>query len=192
MVSSAPESHADMQTRRFTVDDVLRMANAGILRDEERCELIGGKLIVVPPQGPEHSVINTDLRDRLIEAYRDLGHVRDDKPLQVSEVSLPEPDLAVVRGNARDFARAHPHGTDVLLVVETAVTSHVIDRAKAQEYAHGGVAVYWLLDVPARRLEVHTEPQPDGRYRVVQVLARDDEVEVPGTRHRWVVSTLFV
>lgn len=167
------------------------MVEAGVLGDDEPYELIGGQLIVVPPQGPEHSVTNTELRDRLLEAYRGRGHVREEKPLQVSDLSLPEPDLAVVRGAIRDYASAHPFGTDAILVIETAVSSHEADRAKAAEYARGGVAVYWLLDVPARRLEAHTEPQPDGRYRVVRVLAGADEVEVPELDVRWPVSDLF-
>ena len=167
------------------------MVQAGVLGEDEPYELIGGQLIVVPPHGPEHSVTNTELRDRLIGVYRGHGHVREEKPLQVSDRSLPEPDVAVVRGEPRDYSSAHPTGGDAILVIETAVTSHEADRAKAAEYARGGVAVYWLLDVPARRLEVHTEPQADGRYRAVHVLAGDDEVELPLLDSRWPVRVLF-
>jgi len=188
-VPSPTFEHAE--TRRFTVDEVLRMVEAGILSEGEPYELIGGKLIMVPPQGPEHATTNTVLRDRLIEAYRGRAHVRQECPLQVSADSLPEPDLAVVRGEARDYVRAHPKGEDAVLVVETAVASHAADHSKAAEYARGGVPVYWRLDVPARRIEVHTEPQPDGRYRVVRVLGGDDEVEVPETGERWPAQGLF-
>jgi Uma2 family endonuclease len=180
------------ETRRFTVDEVLKMVEVGILREDEPLELIGGRLIVVPPQGPEHAVANTDLRDRLLVVYRDLGHVREEKPLRVSDTSLPEPDLAVVRGAVRDYAKTHPQGPQAILVIETAMTSQRADHQKAAEYARGGVPVYWLVDLAARRLEVHTEPQPDGRYRLVGVLGEDDEVELPETDVRWHVGSLFL
>jgi Uma2 family endonuclease len=178
-------------TRRFTVDEVLKMVEVGILREDEPLELIGGELIVVPPQGPEHSVTITSLRDRLVAVYRGEAHVREEKPLRVAEDSLPEPDLAVVRGEVRAFAGAHPRGTDAILIIEAAVSSHRADHDKASVYARSGAPVYWLIDVPARRLEVHTDPRPDGRYRMVQLLSVEDDVALPGTELRWRVGSLF-
>jgi Uma2 family endonuclease len=189
MVDGATKREA---TRPFTVDEVLRMIEIGILREDEPYELIRGQLVVVPPQGPEHSSTTATLADRLRAAYAGQAVVREEKPLIAGKDSLPEPDIAVVRGSHDRYASAHPAGGDALLVIETAVTSQQTDHAKASDYAMGGAPVYWLLDVPARRLEVHTEPQPDGRYRVVRVLAGDDEVELPGTELRWRVGSLFL
>jgi hypothetical protein len=46
--------HAQTQhrTRRFTVDEVLNMIEAGILGEDEPLELIDGELIHASPQGP--------------------------------------------------------------------------------------------------------------------------------------------
>lgn len=189
MHTTTPERE---ETRRFTVDEVLKMVEVGILHEDEPLELIGGRLIVVPPQGPEHTVTTTSLRDRLGAVYAGRAHIRQESPLRVSDESLPEPDLAVVPGDVHQFARAHPRGEDTILVVETAVTAQRADHAKADEYARGGVPRYWLIDVPARRVEVHTDPQPDGRYRLVRVLGEDDEVELPDTDVRWRVGSLFL
>lgn len=167
------------------------MVEAGILDEDEPLELIRGELIVVTPQGPQHSYTTGSVADRLRAAYDGVAFIREQMPLVTSGTSLPEPDVAVVRGRREDFADRHPSGHDALLVVETAITSQKVDHDKAADYAEGGVAVYWLLDVPARRIEVHREPQPDGRYRVVHVLAAGDEVEVPGTALRWRVSELL-
>jgi Uma2 family endonuclease len=166
------------------------MVETGILRPDEPVELLEGRLVLVSPQGPSHASVVGALADRLRAAYRAGYAVREEKPLELPD-SLPEPDAAVVRGAQLDYSRRHPHGEDALLVVEVAVTSQDLDHEKATLYARAGVSVLWLLDVPARRLEVHTEPQQDGRYRLVQVLGDADEVNLPGTSVRWRVGQLF-
>jgi Uma2 family endonuclease len=187
-----PADEEPGELRRFTSEEVVRMIEVGILREDEPLELVRGQLIVVPPQGPEHSTITARLADRLRALYAGRAVVREEKPLFAGTSGLPEPDVAVITGRHEDYARAHPRGVDALLVVEVAVTSQATDRAKALDYAQGAVPVLWLIDVPARRLEVHTEPQPDGRYRLVHILAGADEVALPGTDTRWRVDALFV
>jgi hypothetical protein len=66
-----------------------------------------------------------------------------------------------------------------------------VDHEKAALYARAGVPVLWLLDLPARRLEVHTHPQPDGRYRSVEVLAADDRVTAPETPRSWLLRDIL-
>jgi len=158
------------------------MVEAGVLREDEPVELLGGALVIVTPQGPEHADAATALRDILLDAYRGQRVVvREDKPLALGPSDLPEPDLAVVRGERGTFAARHPRGDEAALVIELARTSLATDRAKATTYATGGVGVFWLVDMQARRLEIHSEPHADGRYAAVRVLAADDAAELPGT-----------
>src|SRR5215208_322510 len=98
----------DLETRRFTRDEVLRMVEAGILGEDEPLELLDGRLVLMTPQGPEHGYSATTLRDRLQETYRGRAFVREDKPLDCGVESLPEPDLAVIPGTPRDFVTCHP------------------------------------------------------------------------------------
>jgi len=167
------------------------MVEAGILAEDEPYELIGGRLVEVSPQGPDHSTTTAATADRLRAVYSGSAVVREEKPLIAGEDAMPEPDIAVVRGDHDRYRRGHPSGSDALLVVEVAVTSHAVDRAKAADYARAGVEVLWIVDVPSKRVEVHTEPRPDGRYRVVRVLAGDDDLELPGAEPRWTAASLF-
>jgi Uma2 family endonuclease len=58
------------------------------------------------------------------------------------------------------------HQRTALVVVEVAVSSHMIDRnVKARQYARAGVPTYWLVDVPGRTVEVRTKPGADGYER---------------------------
>ncbi|HKE16390.1 MAG TPA: Uma2 family endonuclease [Kofleriaceae bacterium] len=165
--------------RRFTTDEVLRMVDAGIIEPDEPLELLEGELVVVTPQGPPHSSRIMALQDFLADAYRGSGALRVQLPLDASPDGLPEPDLAVVRGSAADYAEHHPVGADVILAVEVARTSQDTDRKKARTYARIGIPVYWLLDLTARRLEVSTQPLSEGRYARTALFGPAETVELP-------------
>jgi len=165
------------------------MVELGILGDDEHVELLDGVLVEMSPQGRVHVIATTRLAERLRGEYTRFGHVLEAKPLATSRHDLPEPDVAVIRGRLEDFAE-HPTGPDAILVVELAWSSQRIDRRKASTYAAGGVEVYWLLDLKARKLEVRTAPA-DGAYQVTRVLGEDDVVQLPESDARWAVRALL-
>ena len=41
--------------KKFTVDEYYRMADAGILREDERIELIEGTIVEIAPIGSKHA-----------------------------------------------------------------------------------------------------------------------------------------
>jgi Uma2 family endonuclease len=53
------------------------------------------------------------------------------------------------------------------------------------------VPVYWLIDVPARRIEVHTNPQPNGSYALVTIVKPGDSLTPPGTSAVWTLDALL-
>lgn len=167
------------------------MVEAGILGENEPLELIEGELVEVTPQGPPHAGLVARLVGQLSALYGQSLSLRPALPLECGANSLPEPDLALIQGPAAEFMRRHPRGDEAVLVIEIARTSHALDRLKAGIYARAAVPVYWLVDIPARRIEVHEEPQPDGRYRSVRVLAGSDTVTPPGTSAAWTVDELL-
>jgi Uma2 family endonuclease len=161
------------------------------LREDERVELLEGELVVMAPQGPPHSFPTMVLDRRLSRAYGDEVVVRVAMPLVIDAHSLPEPDIAVVRGDAREFAQRHPRGDETVLVAEVARTSLRLDRAKSTLYARAGVPVYWLVDVTGRRIQLHEQPQPNGDYALVRILGPEDEITPPGLDLRWKVADLL-
>ena len=184
--------HAEALSRRhFSTAEFEAMVAAGIFRSDEHIELLEGEVVMSPPQGPEHAGCTTVMVELLREAYGP-GHViREAKPLVVDDDSLPEPDLVVLAGGPRDWMARHPRADEARLVVEASWTSQPVDRAKAAIYAKGGVAVYWHLDLAARRLYVHTKPRGDGRYELVHVLAEGDAVTPPGATTSLRVAALL-
>lgn len=176
-------------TRRFTVQEVKRMVEAGILREDERIELIEGRLCTVSPQGPDHSYVTLTLAARLRGLYGIAMTVREEKPLDCGADSLPEPDIAVVVGEPTVHRDQHPRGDECVLVVEVAKTSQASDQAKAAVYAKAGVPEYWLVDLAAYQVVVH-RALADGRYGDIVTLAGDGRLSL-GDRGSFTVEELL-
>lgn len=169
----------ELPHHRFTVAEVLRMAAGGAFDAGPLVELLDGALIDVSPQGPRHSRLAVLVHAALRSAFGDGVHLQDHSPIEAGPHSLPEPDLAVVRGDPRAFLDRHPGPADLELVVEISVTSQAIDRLKGTIYAEAGVPRYWRIDVPARALFDHADPV-DGVWTRVAVLREGELVTLPG------------
>jgi Uma2 family endonuclease len=127
----------------------------------KRTELIRGIVIEKMSKSPLHSSIVGELH-RLILAAAPEGYVvRKEEPLTLRD-SEPEPDVAVVKGSAADFRRAHPATAE--LVVEVAVSSASLDRENAALFAEAGVREYWIVLGREQRVEVYRRPE-GGEYR---------------------------
>lgn len=144
--------------RKFTKAEYYRMAELGFF-EGQRMELIDGEVILMSPQEADHSVsVELAVRE-LGRAFGKGYHVRDQKPLELGEPYEPEPDAAVVEGNPRDYAHAHPR--TAVLIVEVARASVEYDRTvKGSLYAKADIKGFWLLNLQERRLEVFREPTP--------------------------------
>jgi Uma2 family endonuclease len=191
MVEAAPALAGPR--RLFSTDDYLRMVDAGILGEDDRVELVEGEILEMTPQSPEHATIKDELGARLRDAYRERDvYVSEQRPFRAGPLGLPEPDVLVLRGRLRDYLTRHAEGPDALLIVEVAKTSQGRDRKKAGDYARGGVPIYWILDLDARTLDVHSEPDPErALYRRVETLVESDEVAPPHLEVRWKVASLL-
>jgi Uma2 family endonuclease len=86
--------------------------------------------------------------------------VEKETPLRLSRLWQPEPDVMILRGGRQDYRGRLPGPGDVALVVEVSdESSQARDRGrKLRGYARAGIPVYWLVELVARRVEVHTGP----------------------------------
>ena len=143
--------------RLWTREEYYKMAETGVLRPGERVELIGGRIVEMSPQNSPHFTAIRLAEEALRSVFGPNYEVRVQGPLDLSPSSQPEPDIAVVQGSARDYAKAHP--TTALLVVEVSESTLAFDRgAKASLYASAGIPEYWVLNLVDRRLEVSRDP----------------------------------
>jgi Uma2 family endonuclease len=151
------------ERRRFTVEEYYRMAEAGILRPDERVELLDGAIVRMSPIGSRHAGRVERLRDLLRDRAGGRARVRAQNPVRLSGYDEPQPALAVARVRADSYEGGHPTAAEVLLLLEVADTTLAPDRRrKLPISAAAGVREVWLLDVQGEAVEVYREPGPQG------------------------------
>src|SRR5262245_12072467 len=150
-----------LQHRRWTRLEYERLVEQGIFLPGERVELIDGLLLVAEPQSSSHYAAVRLVEIALARALGPGWDVRAQGPIALDDASEPEPDVAVVHGGPRDYARAHP--SNPVLVVEVALTSLDFDRRyKSSLYARAGRPEYWIVNLVDRVLEVRRGPVASG------------------------------
>jgi len=165
-----------LDLRLLTVQEYHRMAEIGIIDEDERVELLAGQIVKMAAKGTAHSaaVTRTDklLNNRL--GQRILVRLQD--PVRLNDYSEPEPDIAVVIPDPLYYEYNHPTPSEIYLIIEVADTTLRTDCGiKATLYAQSGIADYWVLDVNNRQLNVFREPSQDG-YQSRVILGDDGSI----------------
>ena len=154
------------ETRKFTVAEYYRMAEAGILHHTERVELIEGEVLVIAPLGHRHAGVMRRVARLFHHAARDAVTVSVQNPIHLGERSEPQPDIAILRFREDDYLDAHPGPDDILLVIEVSDTTLAYDVAvKVKLYADANIPETWVMNLPGDCLEGFSEPGPQGYAR---------------------------
>ena len=161
------------EQHRFTLDDVLRMQEAGILDEDARVELIDGVLVEMASEGSLHAWLKLQIAKRFSTLAGDAVEVVVDSTLRLAPTYAPDPDLYVYDA-ALPFSGVN--GANVGLIVEIAQSTVTKDLTlKAELYAQHGVRDYWVVDVNTDTITIHRDAV-DGLYRDVARHAAEDKV----------------
>jgi Uma2 family endonuclease len=162
--------------RRFTVEEYYQMAQAGILTEDDRVELIEGEIVEMTPISSKHAACVNRLNRLFSNQVGRQGIVSVQNPIRLSEHSEPEPDLALLRPRPDFYADKHPEPGHVLLVVEVAETSQEYDRGvKMPLYAEAGLPEAWLVDLEAEIVESYCKSSAQG-YKEVRKYQRGERL----------------
>ncbi len=159
--------------RLFTVDEYYEMARVGILKPDERVELLDGEIVPMNPIGSPHAWcvkrLNT-IFGRLVGWVT----VSVQDPLRLHDLSEPEPDIVIIPNDAPQ--NRHPGPSEALLVIEVAESSIRVDRGRKRRiYARSGIVEYWIVDLNADRIEVYRDPSARG-YRSTVLVSRGETI----------------
>jgi Uma2 family endonuclease len=163
---------AELTRVRFNVADYHRMIAEGILDEDDRVELIDGEIVAMSAVGSLHAGTVNRLNSFLVRTLGDTAVVAVQNPVQLSDDTEPEPDIAVLLPRADFYSTAHPLPPDVLFLIEVGDSSFLADRrAKLPRYARAGIRESWLVNLEVSELERHTDPDHKG-YREGVVITR--------------------
>jgi len=163
---------------RFSVTEYHRMAEAGILNEDSRVELIRGRIVDMSPIGAPHLGMVNRLTRLLVGVLTGRATISVQNPVRLDDGSEPQPDLAVLRPRADDYATSTPRPADVLLLIEVADSSLDDDRGeKVPLYAEHGIAECWIVNIPERNVEVHREPR-NGSYASFRKVGSDGTLDI--------------
>jgi Uma2 family endonuclease len=165
--------------RQLDVAAYYKMAEAGILTQSDRVELIGGEIFDMAPIGSTHAGKTDHLIRFFARAAADgLVHIRVQGPLRLDALNEPQPDVMLLKPREDYYQERHPGAADVLLLVELSESSLAYDRGmKLALYARFGVPEVWIVDLPGGAIEVYREPAGDA-YALKQRLTSGSLVPV--------------
>lgn len=159
-------SNTGIRQRLIRTDEYHRMIELGIFHEDERIELIEGRLIQMSPKNIKHAIATKRANRWLAKALGDRVIIGVQDPILLNDLSEPEPDISLIAPPDDRYLENHPTPKDIFLVLEIADSSVVYDRGtKGPLFAQNGIVQYCLLNLQTRELEDYREPGPEGYRR---------------------------
>jgi hypothetical protein len=152
----------------LTVGQYHQMIDAGILMSGDPFELLNGYIVRKDRStagedpvtvGLGHSWVIQQL-PRLNSKLKRFGcYLQIQLPITLPPLNEPEPDGAIVIGDALKWRDEHPGAHDTPCVIEAADSSLRLDRTtKLAIYAASGIGQYVIVNLPEHVIEVYTNP----------------------------------
>lgn len=165
MTMMLPKS-TEYQRAMLSADDFWLLADAGVFQGFAKTELIEGEIYVVNSVHSRHARAHAVMTAELVIAVRSgvvKGVVFSNPSTNLTSDSVPEPDVALAIDSEE---RAIP-GPNLQLAIEISDSTLSFDMGrKLRLYARAGVPEYWVVDVNARRIHRHADPEGEA-YRDV-------------------------
>jgi Uma2 family endonuclease len=163
-VTSAAEG---LPRRAFTVAELYRMTEAGILQEDERLELIGGEVVPMSPKGNHHEVTKVALNLYWARRLPEDLVFATETTFHLDEFNYLEPDF-VFYPKAGSWKGLNPQTAK--LVVEIADSGLRYDMGrKANLYAAFGIVELWVIDAVRLETRIHREPTSTGYRNIADV-----------------------
>ena len=140
------------------------MVESGILHEDDRVELIEGEVPEMAAVGTGHFACVSRLTKILVQRTGDATIVHVQNPIQLSDLTEPQPDLTLLRPREDFYAGKRPTPEDVILVIEISDTTLRYDREiRLPLYALPGIPEVWIVDLSGEEVLTYSQPE-NGTY----------------------------
>ncbi|MDZ4363602.1 Uma2 family endonuclease [Brevundimonas sp.] len=161
----------EVAPHRFTVEDVWRMVEVGVIDPDASIEILDGEIIDMPSEGEVHLTFKMRLNRLLVTTIASEWEVMPEGTLHLAPQDAPQPDFYVLPADA-DLRPVDPAGVALIIEIADMSLRHDLGR-KPGKYAQYGLSEYWVIDVNARQTHVHRNPV-DGAYADVAIVPFDE------------------
>jgi Uma2 family endonuclease len=159
------------EPRKFKVAEFYKLAEVGILSEEDRVELLNGQIMLMAPIGENHRTVVDALAEIFTDQRKARYRVGVQNPLRIDDENEPQPDLVLYD---RVVVGRHPTPAETFLVVEVADASLGYDqRSKIPVYAVAGIKEVWIVDLIRNCIHTYRDPGSGSRdYVTVSLFDR--------------------
>ena len=173
-MNAHPALAEGLPRRRFTVADVVKMVEVGLIGEDERLEILDGEIVEMSPKGYRHEGLKGAINRHFGRNCPDGFDFLPETGLYLSDRTYLEPDFVVFR--ARETLKGLS-GPEILLAIEVADSSLAYDlKRKPAIYASFGVHELWVIDVARAMTHIHREPRA-ADYASVTLAPADEQLE---------------
>jgi Uma2 family endonuclease len=161
------------ESRLFTAIEYQRMAESGVIDEDEAVELIEGRIVQMAAKDHKHAIATKRANRIFSSKLGDSVIVSVQDPILLNDFSEPEPDIALIKPPDERYIRNHPKPEDILLLMEIGDSSLAYDRdVKCPLFARNRIIQFCLLNLQARELEDYRDPSAGG-YRDKKTYTED-------------------
>jgi Uma2 family endonuclease len=155
----------EYKLREFTVDEYHRLAEIGMLRPDERVELLDGAIVEMSPIGNRHWRRHARISAYLAATLAGAAFVVPQGSFPLGPKNEPQPDLAILAPHQGDEAQRDPTPEEIYAVIELADSSLGKDTGpKLRLYARFAIPDYIVVDLEGDILFHYHDPHELG-YR---------------------------
>ncbi len=145
--------------RKLTVSEFKIMFETGILKEDERLELLDGEIRVMQPIGKKHMGITNRFSHMMNNLLVGKAIVSTQNAISLSIDDAPQPDVAILKYREDFYFDKDASSEDVLLIIEVADTTLEYDRnQKLAKYAEANIPEVWIVNLKDSVIEVYREP----------------------------------
>lgn len=178
--------------RLISVSEYHQMAKAGILKENDRVELIQGEIIQMSPIGSMHSAYVNRINALLNQHLGGQAIISVQNPIQLNDFSEPEPDIAILKLKDDFYIQQHPGPQDVFLLIEVSDSSIAYDQEiKLPNYALVEIPECWIVNLEKSHIEMYRSPR-NGSYSLRKILYPGDNISLDFFHIDLKVSDIFI
>ena len=186
------EIKSPLVRRLINIDEVHIMKKEGILRPDERIELISGMLFEKTIASPKLAACVKGLTALFYALLADKVTIGVQDPVHINDFSEPEPDISILHFSKDRYAKAHPEAKDVILLIEVAESSLDYDReVKLPLYAASGIPEVWVVNPEDNQMEIYTSPENES-YQSREILTKEQKIYLPAFGLEIPVSQILI